>query len=253
MINKMFVYIREHNNEIVSIGVLLTVFISSVSLYFSVINNKAVYYVNSVTKSRIEWIQHLRDTVAEFISNTNIYNNVYYKKEYEKTGLHLSNCQRLCSEIRLLLNACDEADKKVIEISENILEAFGNYCDEVNNCITSKDGYFVETANMEKYKEDVEDNIETLSEKVQIYLKAEWNRVKYESQGKVYEKDTQKFDYEELENKYKDSSYKNKVWKRFYINSIAKIKRITTSPEFDVVAFILAVIVITILVQKLLK
>lgn len=253
MLRKMFIFIKDHKDEIISVGILITAFISSVSLYFSVRNNKAVHYVNSITKSRIEWIQHLRDTVAEFISNTNINNNVYYKNCDEKTGVHLSKCQQLCSEIRLLLNSCDKIDKEIIEVAANILEAFRLYCTELNYSKTSLDGQTIDTLKMIQYKKKVEGNIEILCGKVQIYLKAEWNRVKYESQGKIYEKDTQEFDYKELENKYANSSYKNKVWKRFYINSLAKIKRIITSPEFVIVSLILFVSVIIILVIKLLR
>lgn len=105
----------------------MTFFVSFISMYFFLRNNKAVHYVNSITKSRIEWIQHLRNTVAEFIENTNIYNNVYYKNDYEKAGMHLSKCQRLCSKIKLLLNYCDEKDKEIINLSEKILEAYRKY------------------------------------------------------------------------------------------------------------------------------
>jgi len=101
---------------------------------------------------------------------------------------------------------------------------------------------------MKKYKNDVEDSIKILTKKVQIYLKAEWNRVKYESQGKIYEKDTQEFDYKELEKRYEDSLYKNNVWKRFFINSKAKIKRIINSPGFTVLIFVIGVICIIFIV-----
>lgn len=225
MVSKIFDFFTENKDAFMPLGVLITFVVSSVSLYFSVRNNKAVHFVNSVTKSRIEWIQHFRNSVAEFIANTNIYNNVYYINDYEKTGIHLSKCQQLCTEIRLLLNYCDKKDKEIIELCEKILEGFRNYCDLVHNCEINDDEYFVDTQNMKDSKELVEDNIEKLCKKVQIYLKAEWNRVKYESQGKIYEKETQDFDYRVLEEKYKDSSYKISICKRFFINAKAKMKR----------------------------
>ena len=92
--NKILEFLNTNIDAFTSVGILITFLVSTVSLYMSIRNNKAVHYVNSITKSRIDWIQQLRNTISEFIANTNIYNNVYYKKDYEKSGLHLSNCQK---------------------------------------------------------------------------------------------------------------------------------------------------------------
>lgn len=244
MINKLFIFLKDYKDAFTSIGVLITFIVSFFSLYFSIRNNKAVHYVNSITKSRIEWIQHLRDKVAEFIANTNIYNNAYYKNNFEKSGEHLSKCQQLCSEISLLLNYSDEKDQKIIDLSRTILESFREYYDSIHNCKVDNNGYFVESKRTKQLKKDVEDNIKILTKQVQIYLKAEWNRVKYESQGKIYEKDTQEFDYKELEIKYDNPLYKNKVWKRFFINSMAMIKRITRLPIFILLICCIVIIII---------
>lgn len=48
--NKMLQFFSENKAALTSIGILLTFLISSISLYFSVRNNKAVHYVNAVTK-----------------------------------------------------------------------------------------------------------------------------------------------------------------------------------------------------------
>lgn len=66
-------------------------------------------------------------------------------------------------------------------------------------------------------REEIERKIKKLSENIHIYLKSEWNRVKYESQGKTSEKETHEFDIVELEEKYENLEYKNNVWKRFYM------------------------------------
>lgn len=225
MLDASLDFFTKNKDAFTSIGILITFLVSAFSLYFSARNNKAVHFVNSVTKSRIEWIQDLRSNVAEFISITNIYNNVYYKKNYEKSGIHLSRCQQSCTKIKLLLNYCDDKDKNIINLCEEILEGFRKYCDFVHNCKVDNDGHFVDSKDMNKCKKQVENDIDKLSKAVQIYLKAEWNRVKYESQGKIYEKETQDFDYNELEMKYDNPMYKSKVWKRFFVNCIAKIKR----------------------------
>jgi hypothetical protein len=242
MITEFMNFFKDNSMAFTSIGVLITFFVSSISLFFSIKNNKASYYMNAVTKSRIDWIQQLRNTVAEFIANTNIYNNAYYKNDYEKTGIHLSKCQKLNSEIKLLLNCYDEKDKEIVRLSDKILEAYRKYCDSVHHCKVNDSGYFVDTPKMKELKNEVEDTINVLSSKVQIYLKSEWNRIKYESKGKIYEKETQEFDYIELENRYETPSYKNRIWKRFWINFIAKLKRKIVSPRF--VIFVSAIIIL---------
>lgn len=106
-------FFNENKDVLLAIAVPLTFLASISSLYFSVRNNKAVHYVNSITKSRIDWIQKVRDTVSAFISKTNVYNNAYYSGDYDKSGEHLSECQKLCIEIKLLLNCCDKRDKEI--------------------------------------------------------------------------------------------------------------------------------------------
>ena len=54
--NKMLQFFSENKDAITGIGIILTFLISSISLYYSIRNNKAVHYVNSITKSRIDWI-----------------------------------------------------------------------------------------------------------------------------------------------------------------------------------------------------
>ena len=43
-------------------------FISLISLWFTVKNNKAVQYVDSVTKNRVEWIDKLRKNISDFLA-----------------------------------------------------------------------------------------------------------------------------------------------------------------------------------------
>ena len=49
--NKMLQFFSENKDAITGIGIILTFLISSISLYYSIRNNKAVHYVNSITKS----------------------------------------------------------------------------------------------------------------------------------------------------------------------------------------------------------
>ncbi len=61
--NKMLQFFSENKAALTSIGILLTFLISSISLYFSVRNNKAVHYVNAVTKNRVEWLYKFREYI----------------------------------------------------------------------------------------------------------------------------------------------------------------------------------------------
>lgn len=200
-------FFNENKDVLLAIAVPLTFLASISSLYFSVRNNKAVHYVNSITKSRIDWIQKVRDTVSAFISKTNVYNNAYYSGDYDKSGEHLSECQKLCIEIKLLLNCCDKRDKEICKLVDDILENHRRYYDSVHNMEVDKKGYFIEGEEEEEIKKQIEKNIDELVKKLHIYLKAEWNRIKYESQGKKYEKETREFDIFELEQKYDNPDY----------------------------------------------
>lgn len=251
--DEMLQFFGDNKDALTAIGIILTFGVSIVSLYFSIRNNKAVHYVNSITKSRIEWIQKLRKTVAEFIAKTNVYNNVYYRRDYDKSGEHLSECQTLCSEIKLLLNCFDAKDKKICMLLDEILEGHRKYTDSVHNMEVDDNGYFVEDDSTKTIKNDIEKNIDLLMKEMHIYLKSEWDRVKYESQGKTYEKETQIFDIWELEQKYDNPEYKNNVWKRFCINLKAKVRRIRNSSGFSVFIFCACVITLIIIIPQIVK
>lgn len=237
----MIDFFNKNEGAFTSIGVLITFLVSSISLYISVKNSKSTQYIDSVTKNRVEWIQELRTKISKFIAKTNIYNNAYYTNDSIKSGLHLSECQQLYCEIELLLNYCDEKDREIVVLCKSILISFRDCYDKALSCKTDEHGFFIENDDLKKLITDVENNIMELTKKVQIYLKSEWNRVKYESKGKIYEKDTQRFDYKELEEKYKDSSYKNKILNRYFIELYAKLKRILCYPPIYIYSMILLI------------
>lgn len=241
---KALQFFNENKDALLAIAVPLTFLASISSLYFSVRNNKAVHYVNSITKSRIDWIQKVRDTVSDFISKTNVYNNAYYSGDYDKSGEHLSECQKLCIEIKLLLNCCDKRDKEICKLVDDILENHRRYYDSVHNMEVDKKGYFIEGEEEEEIKKQIEKNIDELVKKLHIYLKAEWNRIKYESQGKKYEKETREFDIFELEQKYDNPDYVSDIRKRFYIDAGAKIKRISYLPATAIIVFLGAILIL---------
>lgn len=244
--NDIFELLKNNKDAITAIGIPLTLLVSLLSMYFTIKNNKAVHYINSITKNRVDWINDLRNTIADFIAHTNIYNNVYYKGDYEKSGKHLSNCQLLCSKIKLLLNCCDDVDQNISDLVENILENYRQYVDKIHNAST-QNGYFKDSDDMKENKRLVDEGIEELTKKVQLYLKNEWNRVKYESQGKIYEKIVQQYDYDELEKKYENHSYKSSNIERTKIILSSKLVKLIRFP-YNITIIFLVLIVISILI-----
>ena len=281
-----------NKDALTAIGIILTFLISSISLYFSVRNNKAVHYVNSVTKSRIEWIDQLRLLAVEFCNACDLggYKKILCEDETPDVE-NIDKIKKVAMQIKFMLNYSDDLDIKIIEIMDNlvtltstyydIFDCVNHYLDEDNHidikkyCIQNlydKEKYvqeyvirFCKQKNievdepnfwgrtiivkqcLEKIKSDevmwnelninfiadfdntlcdIENNRKLFNKYIQIYLKAEWNRVKYESKGKIYEKDVQKFDLKELEEKYDNPKYWNKIWKRRGIVIWAKIRKI---------------------------
>lgn len=302
----------ETQYKITLIGVFATAIMSAISLYFSVRNNRAVHYVNSVTKSRAEWIQELRNLISDFIAIVSTRENKVFIHGDDEIIAYNEKLDKYSTKIKLLLNYTGKLDKKIIEDVEYIK---GLSCDlysylylveellDENLSVKQKDEIITSSEVGKKYlcdfiiscgheikksekfdllegwriknlikemrergeiaddsdwvagvslqvieiKELIEKLVKKLTKEVHIYLKAEWNRVKYESQGKTYEKETQEFDIWELEQKYDNPDYKNNVWKRFCINSKAKIRRIYNSAEFAVIIFLVGIVVLIII------
>lgn len=68
---------------------------------------------------------------------------------------------------------------------------------------------------------------------MQVYLKVEWNRVKYESKGKIYEKETQMIDLAKLKERKSKEKTNKKYRSRFVVNIFAKIKRILNLDRWE--------------------
>jgi hypothetical protein len=60
----------ETSNQTALIGIAVTLLVSVANLLYSLWNNKRTSFVNTVTASRLKWIDSLRDKVSEFIAVT---------------------------------------------------------------------------------------------------------------------------------------------------------------------------------------
>lgn len=246
-------YLKANQEAYTVVGILLTLFISLISLWFTVKNNKAVQYVDSVTKNRVEWIDKLRFSISELLAlldTQNLTDTIIEVDDLAKYpfGDNLHKLNQLGAEIKLMLNFSDEFDRKMMQQIELIILSYKNLfvCIQ-SNILENKqngDAIFIPNEKVLEKQQVIGTLSNDLLSDMQIYLKSEWNRVKYESNGKIYEKETQIFDIEELQKKKADSNYKNNTWKRFCINSKAKCKRIWHSHQFAIVVFVLACIVL---------
>ena len=105
-------------------------------------------YTDITTKSRIDWIQRVREISIEFINSIeNSQSGIISQSEKEKNS-------KLFKKLKIYLNPCEEIDKKIIETA--------------NDCLSNPN------------------RIKEFEDQIQAYLKAEWERVKYESKGKMY-------------------------------------------------------------------
>ena len=205
-------FLSDNKDAITSLGILLTLIVSCISLYFSIRNNKAVHYVNAVTKSRVEWIDKLRNNVSRFISLTDVKElTVKFLKPKEMLNNNFENnlkeLNQVGSEILLMLNYSDEFDKKIMEMIKLQAYKIENlyYKTLTQSTISYKENnsFYVPDDEIKSLEEEIEELNEKIIKEFQIYLKFEWNRVKKESKGKRYFKFQQEYDLEELIDKQK--------------------------------------------------
>ena len=91
----MLQFFSENKDALTSIVILLTFLISSISLYFSVRNNKAVHYVNAVTQNRVEWLYKFREYISALISTTTIENVDKGMKDSDTYRKHISKNRKI--------------------------------------------------------------------------------------------------------------------------------------------------------------
>lgn len=246
-------YLKVNQEAYTVIGILLTLLFSLISLWFTVKNNKAVQYMDSVTKNRVEWIDKLRTSISEFLALLDTQNLTDTIIEIDALAKYpfddnLHKLNQLGAEIKLMLNFSDDFDRKMMQKIDLIILSYKNLfvCFQSNLLENKKNGdaVFIPNEKVLEKQQALGTQSDDLLSDMQIYLKAEWNRVKYESNGKIYEKETQLFDIEELQEKKSDNNYKNDTWKRFCINSKAKCKRIWHSHQFAIVIFVIGCVVL---------
>ncbi len=149
------------NDAIALTGIAVTFVVSVANLVYSLRTNKRTMFVNTVTSSRLKWIDSLRDKVSEFIAVTARLSDP--STPPENIGELLLQQDTLLHQVALHLNPRDFEDQKI--------SAIANRAKELTDCGGAE--------------EELASVLLQLREATASYLKKEWNRVKHESQGKL--------------------------------------------------------------------
>jgi hypothetical protein len=138
------------------IGLGLTFTIGIANLIITIRNAKKTTFINSITTSRIKYIQELRNTIAELCSLVTSYKLRISKLDYADHFELLKQTNKLKYLIRLYLNPADEYwDNQMLALTQQIV---------------IKDDL------------DPQNKIEELIVITQFLLKLEWEGVKRESE-----------------------------------------------------------------------
>ena len=141
-------------------GIVLTFLVSAANLIYNLRSSNRTIFVNTVSTSRLKWIDSLRDKVSEFIAvSAQLAQSVGAPSGV--AGLSLQR-DTLLHEIVLHLNPRDAEDHRIRTLADHVCEL---------------------TADRERSAEFARALVE-LRDATGVYLKKEWNRVKEESAGK---------------------------------------------------------------------
>jgi hypothetical protein len=123
MIDEILIFIKDNSNIITLLGICLTFSVSIISMYFTIRNNKAIHYVNAITKNRVEWLYKLKEYISEFSSVTMLEMADLYAKDVKDRELHFSTIEKLRNLIYMHLNFKDDIDNKIINSIDQIITA----------------------------------------------------------------------------------------------------------------------------------
>ena len=151
------------SKDIIAIaGIGVTFIVSSANLAYSLWNNKRTSFVNTVTTSRLKWIDSLRDKVSEFIAVTTRLVTPSIPLGKKDDEALLLQRDTLLHQIVLHLNPRDAEDQSIRMLVDHVR-------DLTNQGTSAK---------------EVSEQLSKLRSATADYLKKEWNRVKVESTGK---------------------------------------------------------------------
>jgi len=105
--------IFETKDLVALFGIGITFLVSVASLFVGLRNSKKTLFINSVTASRVKWIDTVRNSIAEFCGLT-LHLALTEIDEKEKRQI-IEKIDRLRFLIKLQLNRSDKFDKRIID------------------------------------------------------------------------------------------------------------------------------------------
>lgn len=162
----------ETKDIVTLLGIGITFLVSSIGLYVSLRNTKKTLFINSITSSRIKWIEVVRKNISDYCGL--VYHFVLTKLDDSEKHKILEEIDRLRFLIKLQLNRDDRFDRKIMEKINLIPD------------LTTADKF-----------DQLKKEIDELIELTQDLLKLEWEGAKLESmkgvltqkqKDKLYEK-----------------------------------------------------------------
>jgi hypothetical protein len=140
-------------------GIGLTFIVSSANFVYSFRSNKRTSFVNTVTTSRLKWINSLRDKVSEFIAVTTRLSDRRPPPGESTAGALLLQRDTLLHQIVLHLNPNDPEDQRIKTLVDHVREL----------------------TNRGDVSKELSDSLLDLRDATANYLNKEWKRVKVES------------------------------------------------------------------------
>lgn len=141
------------------LGIGATFAVAGANLIHTILSGRKAAFVNTVTTSRLKWIDSLRDEVSEFIAVTVSLLDPGGVAPNSDTASLIRQRDTLSHQIILHLNPNDREDQRIRELVEQAsgLRPGGGFSGQLPSVL------------------------EELRSATQMYLKKEWNRVKRES------------------------------------------------------------------------
>ncbi|HET7115348.1 MAG TPA: hypothetical protein VFI29_02595 [Hanamia sp.] len=163
--------------EITLVGIILTFVVGIINLLISIQNSKKTIFINSITASRIKYINDLRNTISKFCGLVSSYNLKVNKLNEDELFQLQKEADTIKFQLKLYLNPED------------------NYWDnEIMNCID---------AILQNTDKNPLPKIDQLIILTQYLLKLEWEGVKLESEKGILSELTKKELYKKYMNLHK--------------------------------------------------
>lgn len=151
-------YINNYAIIVPIIAALIASVAALIAAYFNWKQNRKLRYINTITASRIQWIDKIRSDIAEFCSKCWQLSVGYNHMSKEESIELKANIDRLKAVINLQLNPKEELSKRIIDRLDEIFGLIHNI--DFNSFLS---------------------NIQYLVEESQVLLKIEWEKAKKEA------------------------------------------------------------------------